>query len=145
MLYAGEVSISEESPSLPGNDAINLITNLSSRSSGNNQNAIIDTSGTRAGYESCYKTTSVELGPEGDKLIITINLGRIAFVHSLIAVQDLYNGYALTDHLDTSEYTQNIDFHIGNDPDYTKNQKCAGGPFMVVGEADSYSKDDAGT
>ena len=34
---------------------------------------------------------------------------------------------------------QNFDVHVGNDPDYTKNPKCPGGPFMVVGDPKSYT------
>ena len=29
--------------------------------------------------------------------------------------------------------------HVGNDPDYTKNPKCSGGPFMVVDDPKSYT------
>ena len=66
-------------PSLVGFEADNLITNPSSRTSGNNLKPLIDSAGNRAAYESCYKTTDAELAPLGDVMVITIDFGKSIF------------------------------------------------------------------
>lgn len=33
---------------------------------------------------------------------------------------------------------QNFEIYIGNDSDYTKNNKCAGGPFMRTDDSTNY-------
>ena len=38
-----------------------------------------------------------------------------------------------------NEWMQNYDLHIGDDPDYTKNPKCIGGPFMQTDDLKNYS------
>ena len=53
------VSISAPSPLDLKWSATNLITNLQSRTSGNNLKPIIDSSVGVASYESCYKTSDV--------------------------------------------------------------------------------------
>ena len=35
-------------------------------------------------------------------------------------------------------FFQNYEIYIGNDSDYTKNTKCAGGPFLHPDDPDSY-------
>ena len=53
------VSISAPSPIESKWSATNLITNLQSRTSGNDLKPIINSSGGVASYESCYKTSDV--------------------------------------------------------------------------------------
>ena len=62
----GEATISAPTPKDPQWAATNLITNLENRTSGNNIKPLIDWESNEASYESCYKTTNVELGPLGD-------------------------------------------------------------------------------
>ena len=111
-----------------------IIDNLTRRSSGNNLKALETWAGKRSEFESCFKTTDVQLGPIGHKMVITIDLGKILFVHCLLVVQDLFDGLFPNAHINTNEFLQNLEFYIGNDTDYTKNAKCPGGPFMVVGD-----------
>ena len=69
-------------------------------------------------------------------MVITIDLGMKMFVHTVVLVQDLYNGEARS-HTNTNQYVQNVDFYVGKDSDYTSNKVCPGGPYMVV---DDYAK-----
>ena len=114
--------------------ANNLINYLGRRSSGNNQIPLKNWNGQRSEHESCYKTTDVQLKPDGHKMVIKIDLGKILFVHCLLVLQDLFKGLYPSTHSKTNEFLQNLEFYIGNDTDYTKNAKCPGGPFMVVGD-----------
>lgn len=106
-----EKIIKISAPTAKSNDfeATNLITHLDSRTSGNNLKPQLDQIGTRATYNSCYKTTEVQLGPLGNKMIITINLGKPFLVHAMLVIQDLY----------TNDKLQNLEFYIGNNSDYT--------------------------
>ena len=63
------------------------------------------------------------------------------FIHCVLAVSDIYRDTALTP---AQLLTQNVEIYIGNDPDYTMNQKCAGGPFMVVGDTNWYTTGSTG-
>ena len=65
-------------------------------------------------------------------MVITLNLQKTFFVHSVLIVQDLLNGKLPENQTDTNKWLQNLDIYIGNDPDMKKNKKCPGGPFMVV-------------
>ena len=46
-------------------------------------------------------------------------------------VQDVYAGRSWS-HTDTSQYFQNYFVHVGNDPDWTNNPSCPGGPYMTI-------------
>ena len=70
-----DVKISAPSPKAPEYIATNLITNLESRTSGNNKFPFIDSLGNKANFKSCFKTTDAELSADGDKMVITIDLG----------------------------------------------------------------------
>lgn len=73
-------------------------------------------------------------------MAVTINLGKIFFIHCLLAVQDVFNASTPNGHTNTNEFLQNLDIFIGNNSEYTMNTRCAGGPFMIVGDyASSYS------
>ena len=54
-------------------------------------------------------------------------------------MQDLYGGALPSEHTNLNERVQNYNVHIGDDPDYTKNPQCAGGPFMRTDDPNSYS------
>ena len=41
--------------------------------------------------------------------------------------------------MNKNEWFQNFRVYIGDDPDYTKNQECPGGPFMRTDDPKSYS------
>ena len=85
-MFEGLVLISAPSPKQTKWAATNLITNLSSRTSGNNYPPLLDSSGNTASYESCFKTTSNQLSGFGDKMVITVDLSQEVFVHSILAV-----------------------------------------------------------
>ena len=83
--------------------ATNLITELGRRTSGNNFRPVVSDTGTRGSFESCYKTSNNELSAEGNKMVITIDLGKEMFVHTIVLVQDLYQGESYS-HIDTNQY-----------------------------------------
>ena len=55
-------------------------------------------------------------------------------------VQDTYKGLFPYEHTNTKEFVQNFEIYIGNDPTYSANQRCPGGPFQVVGDPKSYTR-----
>ena len=62
------------------------------------------------------------------KIIIDLQLSY--FQHAILVVSSLKDGSAWT-YDDANFYLQNMEIYIGNDSqDYTKNTKCAGGPFF---------------
>ena len=61
-------------------------------------------------------------------------------MHAITHVADMYDGMSFN-HSDVSQLFQNYNIFIGNETDYTKNQKCAGGPFLQIDEPDSYISD----
>ena len=61
-------------------------------------------------------------------------------MHAVTHVADMYEERSF-DHSDKSQLFQNYNIFIGNESDYTKNQKCAGGPFLQIDEPDSYVSD----
>ena len=84
--YEGTVTISAPAPSDSRWAATNLITHLDNRSSGTRLRPYIDWSKNSATYDSCYKTTNAQLGPEGDTMVVSINLGKPVFVHAVLVV-----------------------------------------------------------
>lgn len=82
----GIATISAPTPKSTQYKATNLITHLDSRTSGNGLSPLIDQASNRAPYDSCYRTTEVQLGPLGHKMIITIDLGKPHLVHALLVV-----------------------------------------------------------
>ena len=61
-------------------------------------------------------------------------------MHAVTHVADMYEERSF-DHNDKSQLFQNYNIFIGNESDYTKNQKCAGGPFLQIDEPDNYVSD----
>lgn len=59
--------------------AENLIQNLEIRSSGFDLKPLLDASGTKASYDSCYKTNNVKLAALDHIMVLTFNLGRPLF------------------------------------------------------------------
>ena len=56
----------------------------------------------------------------------------------MVLIQDLYNGLAPHEHTNQNEYFQNYEIHIGDNKDYSKNTKCAGGPFMKTDDNSNF-------
>ena len=82
----------------------------------------------------------MELGPLGDRLEVTVNLGRPFMMHCFLMVQDLFDNSFPADHPESSnEWVQNVEVYIGNSPDYILNKRCPGGPFMRTDDPNSYS------
>ena len=52
------------------------------------------------------------------------------FQHAILIVEDLSNKWTVPDMKDPKFRFQNFDVFVGNDPDYTKNTACPGGPFQ---------------
>ena len=102
--FQGNVTVSAPAPKAPEFAATNLITNLDSRSSGNNLKPLIDLSGNRAAYQPCFKTTHVELGPEGHIQILGFDLSETVFMHAILLVQDLFSGVWPSDHTNQNEF-----------------------------------------
>ena len=57
-------------------------------------NPIIDALGTRAAFESCFVTSDVEVGPEGDMFELAFNLGKPITVNAILIAQDQFNGWS---------------------------------------------------
>ena len=91
--------------------------------------------------ETCFKTTSVELSESGHIFIFGINFDEPVFMHAITHVADMYEGYSWS-HVNKNEWFQNYNIYIGNSSDYTKNTKCAGGPFLRTDDPDSYVLDE---
>jgi len=66
--------------------ATNLITNLSRRTSGNNLEPLIDYVPNDATFESCFKTTQVEMAATSHKFVFTLDLSDKYFVHAILVV-----------------------------------------------------------
>ena len=73
-------------------------------------------------------------------MITGIDFKEPLFMHAVTHVQDVRNGESY-DYTNVYGLYQNYDIHIGNDPDYTKNQKCAGGPHLQFDDPGSYVYD----
>ena len=69
--------------------ASNLLSNLSTRTSGNDLEAVIGLNKSLASFESCFKTTDVELASADHKLVLTFDLTQTLFVHAILLVEDL--------------------------------------------------------
>ena len=82
----GILTISAPAPSLAKWAATNLITNLSSRTAWNVYRPVIDSVGTIATYDSCYRTDNTKLSSLGHKMELTINLMQSFFQHAVLFV-----------------------------------------------------------
>jgi len=102
--FQGKVTVSAPAPKAPEFAATNLITNLDSRSSGNNNRPLIDVFGNRATYQPCFKTTNVELGPEGHIQVLGFDLSETVFMHAILLVQDFFTGRRASDHTNQNEF-----------------------------------------
>ena len=92
----GYVKISGPDPINQSKALSNLIHNLKTRTSGNNFMPRIDSNDNRAATDSCYETSYVQLGPLGDKMVITVDLSKTFFVHAVLVVQDLFRYFAFS-------------------------------------------------
>ena len=134
-----DIKITAPPPLAPQWAARNLITNLDNRTSGNKSAKPYIGKNVLALYDSCYHTSNVELSSLGDIMEITIDLGQIVFQHAILIVQYLRNGaHYDVPPLNHEKNTQNYEVYIGNNEDYKKNNKCAGGPHMVTTDPNNY-------
>ena len=58
-------------------------------------------------------------------------------MHAVTHAADLFHSKAWL-HTDVEEFFQNYEIYIGNDSDYNKNAKCAGGPFLRIDDPNSF-------
>ena len=75
-------------------------------------------------------------------MVITLDFGKTVFQHCILVVQDIYSGRWFNDYpnsTQTNYWVQNYDVHIGDDPNYLNNPKCAGSPFMRTDDPNSYT------
>ena len=119
------VTISAPVPTDANWAATNLITNFTSRTAGNNDNPLIDWAGNKATWNSCFKTGAAQLSVEGNKLVINVDLKKSYFQHAVLVVQDLFNGWQVTEMNDPNKFFQNYEIYIGDSPNYADNPKCA--------------------
>ena len=95
----------------------------------------------RANYGSCYVVDQTGVNEDGQILKIFIDLQLSYFQHAILMVSSLNDGQAWTE-TNTGNYLQNAEIYIGHNAyDYTKNTKCAGGPFFDVQDDSNYSFD----
>ena len=60
-------------------------------------------------------------------------------MHAILHAQDMLNGFTdLKTTADLPKFLQNYELHIGNDPNYLLNPKCAGGSFLRTDDPASY-------
>jgi len=98
----------------------------------------VDDAGSAGTHKSCFMTGQAQLSSNGHKLEITINLGAVYFLHSILVVQDLWDGWHIDDMKDPLKYFQNFEIHIGSSSNYALNPKCADGPFLQTSDPKSY-------
>ena len=82
----------DTSQSIATYEAVNLIKNLDSRSSGNYLHPIINSIGTQGTNEPCFKTSEVQLDSLDTILVLGIDLGESFFQHSILVIEDQRNG-----------------------------------------------------
>ena len=64
-------------------------------------------------------------------------------MHAVVPVQDSTDANNTYKFEDAARAFQNYEIYIGNhDTDYTQNQKCAGGPFLVIDNPSSFIYED---
>ena len=63
-------------------------------------------------------------------------------MHAVTHAADHFSGWKSWEHTNEWEYFQNYEIYIGNDPDFNKNAKCAGGPFLRTDDPNSYVLDE---
>ena len=131
-----QVTISAPAPTESKYAADNLIKNLASREQTRYAQPAIDFDLNKGNYYSCFITSNSQLAAEGNILRITIDLGQSYFQHAILAVQGVAN--SANTELPQEELLQNLRFHVGDDPDYTQNVECEGGPFLVWDDSKSY-------
>ena len=78
----------DTSQSIATYEAVNLIKNLDSRSSGNYLHPIINSIGTQGTNEPCFKTSEVQLDSLDTILVLGIDLGESFFQHSILVIED---------------------------------------------------------
>ena len=143
-IQTGTTTVTAPDPKHADYAVTNLISNLRSRSSGNDLSPLKAPAmpsvmiGETASYRSCYKTTDAQLAALDHKLKIEFDLGDSFFQHCVVLIQDLYGGQP-HEHSNLNEYFQNYEIYIGDDATYTNNPKCAGGPFMKTSDDSNYS------
>ena len=71
---------------------MNLIQNLEVRSAGNGFKPFSDDTN-QVSYESCFKTTDVELASNNHQLVLGVDLGRSYFMHAILIVQDYFTSW----------------------------------------------------
>ena len=59
----------------------------------------------------------------GQDFVYGVNFSDSVWLHALMLVTDAAN----------SQKLDGFDVYVGNSPDWSKNEKCAGGPFGKIG------------
>ena len=121
MLALPGVSITPDtSPAIPDADGRYDATNLilpgafESRGLFADYQPRVSEIGERATYWSCYGTYR----KVGDDFILGFDFGQSLFQHALLAVEDLF-----------SVELVGFDVYVGDNPEWSQNEICAGGPF----------------
>ena len=58
-------------------------------------------------------------------------------MHAILLLQDFLYGDVQNGNLDFHKWFQNYHIYIGDEEDFTKNTRCAGGPFMHVDDIEN--------
>lgn len=83
----------------------------------------------RASYSSCFYTTNVELAEKDHLFVLGFELAQASTISQILIVQDVFETYIR----DPTQFFMNFEVYIGPNEDYTKNNKCPGGPWMKDG------------
>ena len=96
-----------------------------------------DGGATFATHESCFITTRVQ---SADSVVLGVQFPEPVFQHAVLAVTSIHKlDYVDQANSALNDGLQNFEIYIGNDPDYTMNAACSGGPHLVVGDAANYN------
>ena len=91
-----------------------------------------------ATFNSCFKLLTNQIA-HGDPFVMTIDLKKVFFIHSVLFVQDTLPGTlgtVSTTDLDKYHATQ-IDVHIGSDSNWRNNPKCTLTPRLAADHKDT--------
>lgn len=83
-----------------------------------------------------FKVTEAEISSEGHLLKFGTDLGDIYFQHAILVISNNFVGWPNSPN--EKHKFQNFEIYIGNNEDYSKNNKCAGGPFMRTDDSSNY-------
>lgn len=141
MKLSGKVTVTGPDPEQSIFAATNLITNLEDRTASSfaalstydpKYIRPISKRGTNYyDFYSCYRVSSATLAATNHILELKFDLGDSYFQHAILIVGDAGRETPEGSEKAKDYLVRNFEIYVGDDPSYTKNTKCAGGPFLT--------------